>query len=67
MELGSTSKKKLNIPQNFYIKILKLNFYNRWADLREYEGDWRDNKMHGKGIFLWKDGRRYEGEYIDDK
>jgi len=39
----------------------------RWADGREYEGDWRDNKMHGKGVFTWKDGRRYVGEYIDDK
>ena len=32
-----------------------------------YEGEWKNNKMHGKGIFTWKDGRRYEGEYVNDK
>jgi hypothetical protein len=48
--------------------ILTLNLLKiRWADGREYSGEWKDNKMHGKGIFSWKDGRRYEGEYIDDK
>ncbi len=48
-------------------RIIKVDFNNRWADGREYSGEWKDNKMHGKGIFSWKDGRRYEGEYIDDK
>ena len=32
-----------------------------------YTGEWKDNKMHGKGIFTWKDGRKYDGEYVDDK
>lgn len=32
-----------------------------------YEGEWKNNKMHGKGIFTWRDGRRYEGEYVNDK
>ena len=30
-------------------------------------GEWKDNKMHGKGVFKWKDGRVYEGEYFEDK
>jgi len=38
-----------------------------WADGRKYEGEWRNNKMHGKGTFVWADGRKYIGEYIDDK
>lgn len=35
--------------------------------LKRYEGDWKDNNMHGKGIYTWKDGRKYEGDYLDDK
>ena len=35
--------------------------------LKRYEGDWKDNNMHGKGIYTWKDGRKYEGEYLNDK
>jgi len=38
-----------------------------WADGRDYIGQWKTNKMHGKGVFKWSDGRRYEGEYIEDK
>ena len=39
----------------------------KWADGRQYTGDWQVNKMHGSGVFTWADGRRYEGEYYDDK
>ena len=35
--------------------------------MRRYEGEWRANKMHGRGIFTWPDGRRYNGEYFEDK
>lgn len=38
-----------------------------WADGRQYNGDWINNKMHGRGIFTWADGRRYDGEYFDDR
>jgi len=37
-----------------------------WNDGRVYEGDWINNKMHGKGVFKWKDGREYIGEYFED-
>ena len=29
-----------------------------------YEGEWKNNNMHGKGIYTWKDGRKYEGSYL---
>ena len=32
-----------------------------WLDGRKYEGTWKDNNMHGKGVYTWRDGRRYEG------
>ena len=38
-----------------------------WDDRRKYIGDWKNNKMDGRGVFSWPDGRSYEGEYKDDK
>ena len=28
-----------------------------------YEGDYRDGKLHGRGVYSWADGGRYEGEW----
>ena len=39
----------------------------KWSDGRAYEGEWKNNKMDGKGDFSWADGRKYSGEYVDDK
>ena len=38
-----------------------------WEDRRKYNGEWKNNKMDGNGIFEWPDGRTYDGEYKDDK
>jgi len=32
----------------------------------EYEGEWKEGKMHGKGVYRYVNGNRYEGEYADD-
>ena len=42
------------------MKIFFLNF-------EQYEGDWFDNQMHGRGVYSWPDKRLYEGEYQFDK
>lgn len=42
-------------------------YYSRWSDGRQFEGEWKDNKMHGHGVFTWPDGRKYEGSYENDK
>lgn len=34
--------------------------------LYRYEGDMRDNKMHGNGKLFWPDGRMYEGQFKAD-
>lgn len=39
-----------------------------WADEgKRYEGEWKQDKMEGKGKFTWKDKRSYEGHYKDGK
>ena len=32
-----------------------------------YVGQWKENKMHGDGVFTWADGRKYSGAYLADK
>ena len=32
-----------------------------------YIGEWKNNNMHGEGVYTWADGRRYEGQYEMDK
>ncbi len=32
-----------------------------------YEGDWKDAKACGKGLFVWSFGDRYEGDYRNGK
>lgn len=34
---------------------------------RRYEGQYHENKRHGRGTFLFADGSRYIGEYKADK
>ena len=38
-----------------------------WPDGGRYDGEWKDNKAHGKGKFWYMDGDIYEGEWKDDK
>ena len=32
-----------------------------------YVGDWKNNKVEGKGIYIYNNGDIYEGEYINGK
>ena len=29
----------------------------------KYEGNWKENKRDGFGVYTWSDGREYEGEW----
>ncbi len=33
----------------------------------KYDGEWKDDKIHGVGKFMWKCGDRYDGEWKDGK
>jgi len=39
----------------------------KWADGREFTGDWINQKIYGFGVQDYADGRRYEGFYKLDK
>jgi len=39
----------------------------RWPDGREYQGQFKLDKMHGKGMMSWPDGTTYVGQYVNDK
>jgi len=28
-----------------------------WSDGKSYEGEYKDDKKHGSGVFKWADGR----------
>lgn len=48
----------------------KLNDYFSkydWPNSKNYEGEWKDNKMNGHGIMILSDGTKYEGDYVNDK
>ena len=36
------------------------------AKRSSYDGEFRDNKMHGQGSLTWCDGKRYKGDFRDD-
>ena len=31
-----------------------------------YEGETKNGKRHGKGVFTFKNGDRYDGDFVDD-
>jgi len=37
------------------------------ASGNRYEGQWKDGKMHGQGVFEFVNGNRYEGQFKDGK
>ena len=38
-----------------------------WPDGTTYDGEWKDNNKHGRGVYKWADGDTYDGDYKDGK
>jgi hypothetical protein len=37
-----------------------------WTTGERYQGEWRENKKHGKGTVIYKNGDKYEGDWAYD-
>ena len=38
-----------------------------YKDGRVYVGEFKDDKMEGKGIYIWENGDKYVGEWRDNQ
>lgn len=43
----------------------KGKFTFKTSELKEYNGDFKDGYMHGKGIMLMRNGDQYNGDFVD--
>ena len=41
-------------------------FVNGAAEGNTYEGEWSNDKMHGRGTFVYASKAKYEGEFADN-
>lgn len=37
-----------------------------WKNGESYNGDWKSDKMNGRGVFYTLDGQSFDGEFRDD-
>ncbi len=38
-----------------------------FSSVEKYEGQYKDGKRNGHGIYTWSDGTIYEGQFVDNK
>lgn len=38
---------------------------HRWRDGANYDGQYRNGLMHGKGLFVWATGAAYDGDFVE--
>ena len=61
---------RINLVERYYPSIMKL-IYSKGklihADGDIYEGEWKDDKANGFGVYIHVNGAKYEGEWLNDK
>ena len=30
-----------------------------------YQGEYKDDKKHGRGLYIWANGKKYDGEWVN--
>jgi antitoxin component YwqK of YwqJK toxin-antitoxin module len=63
--LNNNISKQFEDLKNKNISI--INNQTKIYDDGKYEGEFKNNKREGKGIFYYNNGDRYEGDYKNDK
>ena len=38
-----------------------------WSDDRRYDGNWKNGKQHGEGLYTTSNGKSRKGEWADGK
>ena len=56
-------KKSDGSGQHISINVRHGYGINKWESGAVYEGEWQDNKSHGKGIFWHSTGEIYIGQF----
>ena len=60
-------EKKTRDGKSLWLDGEWIGSYNMTQKRESYEGEWKDGKRHGNGIYTYLDGSYYEGEWVDDK
>ena len=72
LEINNINKQEIKFDDGKYIGQVVNGLAEgkgTWYGTKEpfigdrYEGEWRNDKKEGKGIYYWNDGDRYEGDF----
>ena len=61
-----------HVLQAIGLMVIQKDMYNKkgvytWKNGAKYEGEWKNNKRHGKGKMINSDGKIYEGDFKENK
>ena len=72
-ELASTTTKMGRSTTDSESTTCKMAFVilgdgkEEWPDGSSYNGQYKEGKKNGKGIFVWFDGSKFEGDFVNNK
>ena len=65
--LGGFKNGKKNGNGKLKYKYISINIDDNKNKVKEYDGNWKNDKRHGHGIQTWHCGRKYIGNWTNDK
>ncbi|CAF4191791.1 unnamed protein product, partial [Adineta steineri] len=64
MNINTSTNTQTDISKNVESSTFKVHTYENGS---RYEGEWKNQKRHGKGTFYYANGNTYTGDWVDDK